>query len=89
MAAVEFGAALLEPDFGMLALVPFGRLLAFSTDVGEPASNRWVVLSTRNVVLGAVMGVAFGRSRLGRRELAAWTLVTIAGSAAPHRGHQV
>ena len=35
LAAVVFVAALLDPEFGMLGLIPFGLLLAFSTGSDE------------------------------------------------------
>jgi murein DD-endopeptidase MepM/ murein hydrolase activator NlpD len=52
-------ALLLDPDFGMFGLIPFGLLLAFSTDSDEPGSRRSVILTWRNLGLAAAMVTAF------------------------------
>ena len=56
-AVAVFVAALL--GLGTDALVTFGLLLAFSTDIDEEESGRAVVATPRNVALAAVMVAGF------------------------------
>ena len=79
LAVVMFVAALLDPDLGKFGLVPLGLLLAFSTGSAEAESGRSVILTKRNLGLAAAMVMAFGWFWLWRLDLAAWTLVAIAG----------
>jgi hypothetical protein len=76
---VVLGAALLVPETGMVGLIPFGLLLAFSTDSAEPDVRRSVNVSKRNLGLAAAMAVTFGCFRLWHLELAESALVAIAG----------
>jgi hypothetical protein len=62
VAVVVFVAALLVPDFGMFGLIPFGLLLAFSTDSDEEETGRSVILTRRNLGLAAAMVSAFACS---------------------------
>ena len=80
LAVVVFVAALLDPDFGMFGLIPFGLLLAFSTDSDEEESGRSVILTRRNLGLAAAMVAAFAWFWLWHRDLPESTLVVIAGA---------
>ena len=77
---VVFVAALLGPELGMFGLIPFGLLLAFSTDSDEAEARRSVILTPRNLALAAAMVAAFGWFWLWHLDLAASTLVAIAGA---------
>ena len=81
LAAVVFVAALLDPEFGMLGLIPFGLLLAFSTGSDEERTSRSVILTGRNLGLAAAMVAAFGWFWLWHLDLAESMLVAIAGCA--------
>src|SRR3954451_3074038 len=57
LAVVVFIAALLV--LGLYGLIPFGLLLAFSTDSDEENARRSVNLTRRNLGLAAAMVLAF------------------------------
>ena len=57
LAAVTVVASLLV--LGLDGLIPFGLLLAFSTDADEEESGRSVILTRRNLGLAAAMVAAF------------------------------
>ncbi|GAB3517674.1 M23 family metallopeptidase [Arthrobacter monumenti] len=65
---------------GPVGLIPFGLLLAFSTDSDEEATWRSVRLSPRNLGLATLMAVAFVLFWLGYSDLDTSTLVMIAGT---------
>ena len=78
LAAVMFVAALLAPEFGMIGLIPFGLLLAFSTGSDEDRTRRSVILTRRNLALAVAMVVAFCWFWLWHVDLPASVLVAIA-----------
>jgi hypothetical protein len=80
LAVVVFVPALLDPELGKFGLIPFGLLLAFSTDSAEPGSRRSVILTWRNLGLAAAMVAAFVWFWLWHLDLPEWTLVVIAGA---------
>ena len=63
-----------------VGLIPFGLLLAFSTDSDEEESGRSVILTRRNLGLAAAMVAAFAWFWLWHLDLAESTLVVIAGA---------
>lgn len=65
---------------GPIGLIPYGLLLAFSTEPDDGATWRSVGTTPRNFGLAAVMMVAFGWFWLGYSDLGESTLVIIAGS---------
>ena len=79
LAVVAFVAALIVPDFGKFGLIPYGLLLAFSTDSDEDP-GRPVVLTLRNLGLAAAMVAAFGWFWLWHLDLGESTLVAIASA---------
>ena len=78
LAVVAFVAAVLV--LGPIGLIPFGLLLAFSTDSDDEKTRRSVILTPRNLGLAAAMVAAFAWFWLGYFELTASTLVVIAGA---------
>ena len=80
LAVLAFVAALLDAEFGMIALIPFGLFLAFSIDTDEMTSRRSVILTRRNLVLAAAMVAASGCFWLWREHLGASMLVAIAAA---------
>ena len=78
LAVAAFVAALLDAEYGMIALIPFGLFLAFSIDTDEMTSRRSVILTRRNLVLAAAMVAAFGCFWLWREHLGESMLVAIA-----------
>ena len=80
LAVLAFGAALLDAEFGMIALIPFGLFLAFSIDTDEMTSRRSVILTRRNLVMAAAMVAAFGCFWLWREHLGESMLVAIAAA---------
>ena len=80
LAVAAFAAAVFDAEFGMIALIPFGLLLAFSIDTDEMTSRRSVILTRRNLVLAAAMVAALGCFWLWREHLDESTLVAIAAA---------
>lgn len=78
LAVVVFVAAVLV--LGPFGLIPFGLLLAFSTDPDEEETRRSVILTPRNLGLGAAMLAALAWLWLWHLDLTASTLVVIAGA---------
>src|SRR3954463_4580436 len=78
LAVVVFIAALLV--LGLDGLIPFGLLLAFSTDSDEEKARRSVILTRRNLGLAAAMVLAFAWFWLWQLELPESMLVVIAGA---------
>jgi murein DD-endopeptidase MepM/ murein hydrolase activator NlpD len=78
LAVAVFVAALLV--IGLDGLIPFGLLLAFSTDSDEQETRRSVILTPRNLGLAAAMVAAFAWFWLWHRDLSEPTLVMIAGA---------
>ena len=78
LAVVVFVAALLV--LGLDGLIPFGLLLAFSTDSDEEETRRSVILTRRNLGLAAAMVAAFAWFWLWHLDLTESTLVVIAGA---------
>jgi hypothetical protein len=78
LAVAVFVAALLV--IGLDGLIPFGLLLAFSTDSDEQETRRSVILTPRNLGLAAAMVAAFAWFWLWHRDLSESTLVVIAGA---------
>ncbi len=78
LAVVVFVAALLV--LGLDGLIPFGLLLAFSTDSDDERSRRSISLSRRNLGLAAAMVAAFAWFWLWHLELAESTLLVIGGA---------
>jgi hypothetical protein len=78
LAVVVLVAALLNPDFGKFGLIPFGLLLAFSTDSAESGFSRSVILTWRNLGLAAAMVAAFTWFWLWHGDLPELMLVVIA-----------
>ena len=74
-AVAVFVAALL--GLGTDALVAFGLLLAFSTDIDEEESGRAVVATPRNVALAAVMVAGFAWFWLERLDLTELELLMV------------
>lgn len=79
LAVIALVGALLGGELGMIALIPFGLLLAFSIDSDEATSRRSVILSKRNLLLAAAMVAAFGWFWLRHADLPGSMLVAIAG----------
>ena len=80
LAVAVLVAALLDPNFGMFGLIPFGLLLAFSTDSHEEETRRSVMLTRRNLGLAAAMVAAFAGFWLWHGDLSESMLVVIAGA---------
>ncbi len=78
LAVVVFVAAVLV--LGPFGLIPFGLLLAFSTDSDEAETGRSVRLTPRNLGLAAAMMALFAWFSLWHLELTPLTLVVIAGA---------
>jgi len=78
LAVVVFVAALLV--LGLDGLIPFGLLLAFSTDADEGETRRSVSLTPRNLGLAAAMSAAFAWFWLWHLDLTESTLLLIAGA---------
>ena len=78
LAVVVFIAALLV--LGPYGLIPFGLLLAFSTDSDEDGTRRSVILTRRNLGLAAAMVLAFAWFWLWQLDLPESTLVVIGGA---------
>ena len=78
LAVVALVAALL--DFGLDGLIPFGLLLAFSTDPDEAETRRSVELTPRNLGLAAVISAAFAWFWLWHLDLTESTLVLVGGA---------
>ncbi len=78
VAAAVLGAALLVPGVGMVGLIPFGLLLAFSADSADV--RRSVNVTRRNLVLAAAMVGAFGWFWLWHLGLAESALMAVAGT---------
>ena len=78
LAVVVFVAALLV--LGLDGLIPFGLLLAFSTDSDEEETKRSVILTRRNLGLAAAMVAAFAWFWLWHLDLSESMLVVIAGT---------
>ena len=70
-------ATLLEPLLGMLGLIPFGLLLAFSAGSGEAGS---IGLTRRNLWVSAAMVVSTGAIWVWHPHLPEWVLVAMAGT---------
>ena len=66
--------------FGPNGLIPFGLLLAFSSDSDEEGPRRSVILTRRNLALAAAMGLAFAWFWLWQLELPDSMLVVIGGA---------
>src|SRR3954454_21471721 len=77
LAVAVFIAALLV--LGLYGLIPFGLLLAFSTDSDEEGAGRSVILTRRNLGLAAAMVLAFAWFWLWQLELPESMLVVIGG----------
>lgn len=78
LAAAVFVAALLV--LGLDGLIPFGLLLAVSTDAGGEETRRSVTLSPRNLGLAAAMVAAFAWFWLWHLDLTTSTLVVLGGA---------
>ena len=78
LAVVVVVAALLF--LGLDGLIPFGLLLAFSTDSDEEETGRSVIFTPRNLWLGAAMLAAFAWFWLWHLDLTTSTLVLIGGA---------
>lgn len=78
LAVAVLVVAMLEPNLGMLGLVPFGLMLAFSTDPAE--SSRPLILTWRNAGLVTAMIAAASWLWLAHLDLEGWTRVAIAGA---------
>jgi hypothetical protein len=78
LAVAAFGAALLV--FGPYGLIPFGLLLAFSTDSDEEETGRSVDLTRRNLALAAAMVAAFVWFWLWHLALTESTLLLLGGT---------
>ncbi len=78
LAVVIFVASLLV--LGLDGLIPFGLLLAFSTDSDEEEARRSVMITPRNLGLAAAMVAAFAWFWLWQLALSESTLVLIAGA---------
>lgn len=78
LAVVVFVAAVLV--LGSVGLIPFGLLLAFSTDSDVEEARRSVILTPRNLGLAAAMLAAFASFWLWHLDLTTSTLVVIAGA---------
>jgi murein DD-endopeptidase MepM/ murein hydrolase activator NlpD len=78
LAVVVFIAALFV--LGPYGLIPFGLLLAFSTDSDEEGTGRSVILTRRNLGLAGAMVLAFAWFWLWQLDLPESTLVVIGGA---------
>ena len=78
LAVIALVAAVLV--LGPFGLIPFGLLLAFSTDSDEAETRRSVRLTPRNLGLAAAMMALFAWFWLWHLELTPSTLVAIAGA---------
>ena len=78
LAVGVFGAALFV--FGLDGLIPFGRLLVFSTDSDEEETGRQVVLTRRNLGLAAAMVAGFAWVNAVRSRGASWPTLMPAGA---------
>src|SRR4051794_15383084 len=78
LAVVAAVAALLV--LGLDGLIPFGLLLAFSTDSDEEGTSRSVILTRRNLSLAGAMVLAFAWFWLWQLELPESMLVVIGGA---------
>lgn len=78
LAVVVFVASLLV--LGLDGLIPFGLLLAFSTDSDEEETRRSVILTPRNLGLAAAMSAAFAWFWLWHLVLTESTLVLNGGA---------
>src|SRR4051812_23813565 len=78
LAVLVFVGALLV--LGLDGLIPFGLLLAFSTDSDEEGTRRSVILTRRNLGLTAAMVAAFAWFWLWQLDLPESMLVVIGGT---------
>ena len=77
VAVTVFVIALLKPNLGMLGLIPFGLMLAFSVNPAE--LSKPLILTWRNVGLVAAMIAFASWLWLAHLDLTAWARVAIAG----------